>query len=507
MSKAHSYRISHETASDEIGPRFDFCVRLAKWLYPENPPLTFRLAPSISTRSEAELIGVSSPRFAVRGYLDGGNGGFLNIRRLEKLAKSAALARGHWPTVLWSRLFQRSKPKPMTAKELYEKLRKGACIADSLLLPPKRYRNDYFVTCELGLAYGEGKKIYGVPFMQHFGLGGGLCAQASCFMAVAALSDFAKALPTLAEITRLASNEDHSTDKPIVLEGLAQQSQMNALRSKAIGLWASRQVPRLDSRDWTAKAMRSYILSGFPLIVSVDLGRLFGVRPDGHHIGDSVMKKNGVFIKELPKGRQDHSVLIVGCKATKEDVFYFNDPATHPFIEITLDELYNTRRYNVERNGLVPYDFISVTPEPVRLSLIGERRGPSGLMEIAFKCQTKGHYDYNEFQQCRAGSYRPGLFRLVNFASSSIGDELEFLPEDSVEFVIKSMKDEDAKWIWIQEWDSPEAVGEDARSIWLWNAEVKSPAWDDNRGLLAQYLIKLIAHRGGEWRGVDFDDN
>ena len=165
MSKAHSYRISHETASDEIGPRFDFCVRLAKWLYPENPPLTFRLAPSISTRSEAELIGVSSPRFAMRGYLDEGNGGFLNIRRLEKLAKNAALARGHWPTVLWSRLFQRSKPKPMTAKELYEKLRKGACIADSLLLPPKRYRNDYFVTCELGLAYGEGKKIYGVPIV------------------------------------------------------------------------------------------------------------------------------------------------------------------------------------------------------------------------------------------------------------------------------------------------------------------------------------------------------
>ena len=49
------------------------------WLYGRVSEIDPRLAPSIIARSEAELLGISSPRFAIRVHLQ--QGSFANIRR------------------------------------------------------------------------------------------------------------------------------------------------------------------------------------------------------------------------------------------------------------------------------------------------------------------------------------------------------------------------------------------------------------------------------------------
>src|SRR4051812_31309281 len=50
------------------------------------PPLTFRYAPSIVARTEAELFGLSTPRFSVRVYFGDEGGSFCNARRINEFA-------------------------------------------------------------------------------------------------------------------------------------------------------------------------------------------------------------------------------------------------------------------------------------------------------------------------------------------------------------------------------------------------------------------------------------
>ena len=52
---------------------------LQEWLYGEKTPFHPRIAPSIIARSEAELLGISTPRFGIRVYPN--DNSFVNIRR------------------------------------------------------------------------------------------------------------------------------------------------------------------------------------------------------------------------------------------------------------------------------------------------------------------------------------------------------------------------------------------------------------------------------------------
>src|SRR4051812_29793986 len=57
---------------------------LQKRLYGD-APLRFRYAQSVITRTEAEVLGMSSPRFAIRAYLDPAGRSFVNLRRIKEL--------------------------------------------------------------------------------------------------------------------------------------------------------------------------------------------------------------------------------------------------------------------------------------------------------------------------------------------------------------------------------------------------------------------------------------
>jgi hypothetical protein len=119
-----------------------------------------RFAPSIISRSEAELLGISTPRFSIRLTLT--DGGFVNCRRLKVFSRNARIAdantvdvRGH-PREGFVRLDDIKPAEYCTPGEL---LREQSCIADCLLAPPMERRgSDYHyltVTPELFQAYGE----------------------------------------------------------------------------------------------------------------------------------------------------------------------------------------------------------------------------------------------------------------------------------------------------------------------------------------------------------------
>ena len=82
-------------AKDQIGAGpWDAFVKFAKWLYGKKCKTRFRIAPSLVTRGEAELLGVSSPRFALRCYFfdaeDRSPLGFVNARRLQVLSETVS---------------------------------------------------------------------------------------------------------------------------------------------------------------------------------------------------------------------------------------------------------------------------------------------------------------------------------------------------------------------------------------------------------------------------------
>ena len=169
-------------AGDDImspsSPRDGKLFRFADWLYGnrdqqfEFDKITIRMAPSIITRSEIELLGLSSPRFAFRANF--GSHGFVTIRR--RIIIEARIRIAHRSANYLGNLFPKEKDPD------------SPWIADCLLRIPDRFRDFHVISCDLRSDYGEDlldSDSQGlVPFVTHVLFGGGLCAQAACFMAL-----------------------------------------------------------------------------------------------------------------------------------------------------------------------------------------------------------------------------------------------------------------------------------------------------------------------------------
>src|SRR5688500_1001 len=80
------FELTPTEAAEQVGnlePLYD----LQRWLLPQEPVpvIRYRYAQSVVARTEAELFGLSIPRFAVRAYVDGKEcGSFVNLRRIEQ---------------------------------------------------------------------------------------------------------------------------------------------------------------------------------------------------------------------------------------------------------------------------------------------------------------------------------------------------------------------------------------------------------------------------------------
>jgi hypothetical protein len=527
-----AYQVSCEDVCSQMGERAVMDLQaLRNWLAGETcaERIQFRYAPSIVVRGEAELFGISSPRFALRGYLP--PHGFVNARRLRSFADSASAAYRkssrvpHLPRKMASKKIDWNE----LAKEIVES---AVCVADSLLhLPQRLHKKGYHaLRCELGRAYGEGRRIWGTPFLQHTPLGGGLCAQAACFMVIALHQQTVKSVYGIAELTALARG---NAEPYLELGGLDTQSVTELFNLPQIGLQAYHQSiakAELDDlpREFAKAALRGYLMSQIPLIVPVDAGRMLGDLPE--HSPPSVAENNKLpfcptckFATVTPGNppcpvwkarhpyctkkpgepcplkpcKQYHAVVLVGCHTTNQDQYLLNDPLTYPFLEASFDDLCLIRCYHeavpdedLPNGPQRPLEFISATPPAIKLPLLNvpldESHRP-GLMISAHAIQTDWRPRPPDFRVPRYASaeYRPGELRLIDFSLSKrqLKARLRpFCPPKAIEPLVNEVgRSLPKRWYWVQYLDFPDHDGQTAASLWLWNAEcepeVDGEAW------------------------------
>ena len=168
--------------------------------------MRFRSAPSIVVRSEAELFGINMPRFAYRAIFseDTEQAGFVNLRRIESFVSSVArrLELG---------------PRDEFITQLRRKCR---CVADSFLGIPAWAHDYHVITTELAQWYSEQWPKRGTPFVTHFPVGGGMCAQAVCFMVSALLHQHGTGVFGVSEVTMMSSAGDESEQRFLNFSGL-----------------------------------------------------------------------------------------------------------------------------------------------------------------------------------------------------------------------------------------------------------------------------------------------
>ncbi|PWU14406.1 MAG: hypothetical protein C5B50_17670 [Verrucomicrobia bacterium] len=347
-------------------------------------PFSVRYAPSMVGRSVVELFGLSMPRFAARVYLKGRRGSFVNARRTQ-------VFKGQQPRFARRRLKALNPhalpgvSEAIGAEDPDVAAERQPCIADCYLLKPKYLGGFDLLQARLANAYGESltdiENVGGTPFVRTIDvLGGGLCAQACCFMATVLLHEYSNGIHGLAEITRLA---EHERDlRELSLSGLNPASVSKYFDK--VGLHSELQtvIPpgvKKRSEDGLLKAaLRAYLKSGFPVIVPVDLGRLFGVattksgkeelnrvgfvygRPENHEKAHPDVVNN--------RKPRNHAVLVVGYNDKTGD-FLLNDPSVKPFVLANAAQIVAAAPYLKNARGIEKSSFAPVTPKEVRLRL------------------------------------------------------------------------------------------------------------------------------------------
>jgi len=347
----------------------------------------------------------------------------------------------------------------------------------------------------------------------------------------AALTGQRSNLPVRAHAPREAAHRTLGIPKACRQFRASDTSPCLAVDHDRVGLQAYRQVA-LDwgypDRQFVATAFHSYIMSDVPLIVPVDLGRMWGDLPDD--APPSIVAKNGLPLKRKegwkPK-KLPHAVVVVGCHRSNPEEFLLNDSATYPFLKATLDDLHLVRHYIDEvPDRMLPkgdqqaMEFISVTPKgvqlpllsiPVREQYVGGRWPVSELHAGLLRRAQSAHTGWatglpGAVPRYDVGSYDPGKLRLADFRveGQELAKRLEFLPPEGAALLAAEVAADRLarKWYWIQYLDRPDVGKQTSSSIWLWNAEEKpSPDGLQFRRYLAGVFSKSVAT--GQWK-VDY---
>jgi sugar phosphate isomerase/epimerase len=482
----------------------------------------FRLAASVVARSEAELYGLSSPRFALRA--DIGRMGFVNIRRLQ----------------LFAERFECRFPGQGNNHKLRQNILKSICIADSLIVRPKWCSEYHVLGSGLDGLYGEEfGDVESTPFMQHTPIGGGMCAQAVCFMSMVCYAQTANFIPCVAEITHshqqatgemalggMKVNEvvrffnEYRRERPCMESG------------EPIGLRASLGFVSAhpDKLAEARVALSSYLESRVPIVLPVDLYRMWGRLPGKKktRIGESLLLGNRVpIVPKMPECIREsgHMVLLVGSKpdtgSNEEKQFLVNDPASLPFIPASLGDLFEVRQY---RPGCGPANLawqspmmpIPITPSKVKMQLL--QTAPDkprfleddtswmreGLIDIA---KMVNHVNAADPDMRHLPSYGddswPGQFRLVDFAgdADSIEKQLAGFPCHGVRALRHLATDGrlHAQWYWIQ-YISPKDKSRDPSSLWVWDAQQEPSVLAGLSSQKSRDCLKYVLKGdAGEW--------
>ncbi len=345
-----------------------------------------RPAPSLVTRSEAFMLGLSSPRFAIRMRLPDGQGapfGFFQLRRMSRFASE--VSRSDLIRERDADKDQSAHSRLMSIRNWRNKLARASCIADSLLILPSQYTSSDWIVLQVP---EEVKASYGcsvvgpcVPFMKHIDLvGGGMCAQACCFMASLLLYDTIQAIHGIADITAWSSkNYLPGQEGQFVMSGLNAEKMALFYERANTGVTVFEQPARMISErannpaiaDMSVDSQQSYrnyvdcvcayIRSGFPVVLSVDLGRMAGqdasFAPDVSAVdvftSNGLLGQSALIRKSVPV-RMTHAILAIGYRRgpANDVTILCMDPATVPFLEIRGSELYRIGCYSDQDNYL-----------------------------------------------------------------------------------------------------------------------------------------------------------
>ncbi|MEM7010994.1 MAG: hypothetical protein AAF585_05865, partial [Verrucomicrobiota bacterium] len=326
------------------------------------------------------MFGISFPRFAIRVYLDEEYLSFINARRLFYM-RSMAPTEWDIPEAVDFEATGLDHCTEEEAKRPSAFLRFSSCLADGLLATPKRHSGYQVIKVELGIAYGEPQEIKGTPYVQGLNFSV-LCAQSVCFMANAMMVEHCNNLYGIAEISDLSeegipvfddrklSEEAREVRKSsLVLGGMDLMDMVRFFQSPKVGLNATIQLQPTDETVGTMDlALRSYLRSGMPVILPVDMDRMagFSQHPEKAPIaGEAIYPANGVTDLREPVDSQSgaHAVIAVGSmkKPDEEWCYLFNDPSMMPFMEATSAQFENAANYDRQFELMRP-TVLPVTP-------------------------------------------------------------------------------------------------------------------------------------------------
>lgn len=490
--------ISYHSAIKDIG-EFGKIRQLNLFLFgKKDPSWKFRLAPSIITRSEAELLGLSVPRFAVRVYLQDGKS-FVNARRLRIFRK---YVRG------WERRIEEIDEESRNGEieeiqpccEPAEMLQDQSPIADCLLHVPEHLKNYHVLSAKLGAPYGEtpssARNFAATPYMMNISLGGGICAQAVCFMASVILHEFTTGVFGLAEVSAMAANERLSE---VNLSGLTLPDMARYFNQVGLTAIFQKGVPvRLHNHENFdfASGLKAYLRSGIPVILPLDHGLL----------ANHIYKRNKFFvdkdgINQMVRNR--HAVIAVGCERGGEEEFLINDPAIFPFMKANSTELAEAGCYaNAQLETIEKRLCLPVTPSAVKMPLFDWREFGTtgnwclGLMSVASILQSG--VDPNlprvegsmQFENMR-------LVRLADLPNHELFDEATEGEKTELKEVIRELRiwsnENLDHWFWVQR---------TAESTWFWDAEkpLDSSLPDRKKPLLQNYPVVILRTCDCEWK-------
>lgn len=436
-----------------------------------------RYAPSLISRSDAELYGLSLPRFAVRLYLNSDTGqpaSFLNLRRADLFRRQTKGSSVELPQLVGDCVVKRPAWLPTSVYQV---------LAD-------RY----------GAAYGEELSFDGTPFVQYVETTGA-CAHAVCFMASMVLRKYAKAIFGLPEIAALICKDKSRID----IDALSAGQMAAFFGHSAVGLRSiAQRVPSyraegaVSALEEYGVALHSYLMSNMPIVVSVDKNRLVGQGSEACPIKqkDSIYGRNRAGIVLPDDGSyasrpSPHCVLLVGCSLRKRmDHFIMHDPLWSPYLLVSAEQLNNSSCYLDGMDILRQFVYMPVTPGvvkmPLHLGVEGEAcETRAGVRILAHEVQaTKKSSISSAVLMPPAAELCSDNFRLMQLKDlTTIGEGrrwgLDLTLPMSVDvsnrlssFVENQSESAKEHWIWVQRFSN---------SVWVWDAEILPPLWSDVR--------------------------
>jgi sugar phosphate isomerase/epimerase len=513
----------------------------------DNSQQIVRFAPSIVTRSELELFGLSSPRFAARFYIDESCRFFINVRRLVEIESSDIRfsKRRVIPDGLRHPRLEFDESRYADPARLIQELQGQTCIADSFLPIPELLADHFeHCSCDLGSAYGESEITYsGSPFMKHINLaGGGLCAQAVCFMATVLHYRHAARVHGLVEITYWATSTEPLPEMPreILINGLSLHEMVTYFeRAGLFAIW-QRILPMAGGNQVSKvyeQGLRAYLLSKMPVIFTVDCALMDGrfddylplkirqapnrfspLRPnESFYVVNKTALEGKIF--EFPFNY--HAMIATGVSIDPGGAteFSIHDPLKVPFMKAKAAHLIDSAAWlprKIANSKEANYHstagcFLPVTPPEVKMPLglwfsTDELKnmdnidypclpGRNGLLYYAR--HVSGCEDFRHLRLMQTQNFAQILklcdspHDFLPMSSHTIDHLKSFLPYMERELVAQLTRGE-KHWLWVHCYKN---------RIWIWDAEIEPPqSTIEAEEAEARFLVMLLEYSGDTWK-------